>query len=136
MNQFLPVMAALGMTVFNLTCTGVEESESGASESKVTPFTTVFRVDLNRKKWCEGDCKVVFPVQGFDEETVDLKREKTGDVNTPGSSYDRLSFTRGGEMLSEFRWSRPDLIHINFYRRAAQCTEVPFMVGPGIENPF
>ncbi len=43
-------------TQFNLRCKGMMEvREIGAD--KVEPYEKVFRIDLTRQKWCEGECE-------------------------------------------------------------------------------
>jgi hypothetical protein len=121
----------MAAATFNLNCTGLIESQTVESGKKVEPFSTIFRIDLVSKKWCEGACTSANDIDHFDDVGITLKSTSTGS-GLP-HSYTRMSYVRGGPAghYSEYRTSFPDRQHAYFYRREAQRTEGPFS---GIRN--
>lgn len=51
------MLPALAMAAaFNMLCSGTETFSIGPSER---PYETVYRIDLEHGRWCEGDCESV-----------------------------------------------------------------------------
>jgi hypothetical protein len=128
----IALYAAVAAAAFNLSCTGLLETESVEKGKKVEPFSTTFRIDLASKKWCEGACTLTFDVVRFDDVSVTLKLDSTG-PELP-HSYNRMSYIRGTPTghYSEYRMSFPDREHVYFFQREARCTEGPF---DGFDKP-
>jgi hypothetical protein len=47
---------ALAAAAFNLICTGTQTTDSIIGHD-TKPYETTYRVNLDVKKWCEGQCK-------------------------------------------------------------------------------
>jgi len=120
------IYTAVAAMTFNLSCTGLIESDSVEKGKRVEPFSTTFRIDLTSKKWCEGSCASTHDIAHFDDVSITLQADSTG----PGlpHNYSRMSYIRGtpSGLYSEYRTSFPDREHAYFFRREAQCTEGMF----------
>jgi hypothetical protein len=51
------LVAATTAGAFNLTCTGTLKVDSAGAETISTPYTYVYRIDLDHEKWCDGECR-------------------------------------------------------------------------------
>jgi hypothetical protein len=122
----IAVYAAMAAATFNLSCTGLIESESVENGKKVEPFSTIFRIDLASKRWCERECTSTHSIARFDDVSITLQLDNSG-AALP-HTYNRLSYIRGTPTghYSEFRTSFPDGKHAYFFTREARCTEGQF----------
>ena len=89
MGKTLIFAAAASALAFNLVCTGTLSSTSThGTESEF--YSSVYRIDLDAKKWCEGECSIqhdfaaISPVEltleaaGQREELSNVIDRKTG----------------------------------------------------------
>ena len=94
---------------FNLVCTGTQAtSQALAPPTSSLPFSVVYRVDLERGRWCSGDCSSTNPFYSvtvgeivFRSQTEETVRYVTK-VNRESGAYtdallvgDRLMITTG-----------------------------------------
>lgn len=74
----LAALAASASATFNLVCEGTMTSRIGGKvESK--PFKSTYRFDLQRGRWCIGDCKSTKPVHAETDDEIILQQWKDGD---------------------------------------------------------
>lgn len=90
MTPLLALTAAV--SAFNLTCTGTMHSFSRATGSVSKPYTAIYRIDLTRKIWCEGDCKGTAPIARVLPTSLFLRDEdgnSASDTQTDADWIDR-----------------------------------------------
>jgi hypothetical protein len=87
--SLLSCTAEAQTAAFDLTCTGsLRTLVPALVKDETKPYTTVYRIDLDAKKWCEADCHAQ---SDFVEVTpVDLVLEKRT-VDTPREHEDTLN---------------------------------------------
>lgn len=71
-------IAIAAAAAFNLVCAGHQEAR-GVMFSEDKDYSTVFRVDLDQGKWCEGDCKRVNDIVRVEPSTIVLRDISKGD---------------------------------------------------------
>jgi hypothetical protein len=74
-------LAAAGATTFTLNCNvrTVAEDMTAAKRLSVPadPKTIVYRVDLDRLRWCNGDCKFTQPIVNVTAEEIRLQQDES-----------------------------------------------------------
>jgi hypothetical protein len=78
--SFLAFAAVAGST-FNLICSGTITENSMFVTDKVEPYSVTYRVDLDTKQWCDGECKALHPIH--EVQPAFLILEAPRDVDTP-----------------------------------------------------
>lgn len=125
--------SAAAAATFNLICSGTLTTESFYSkESK--PYRYEYRIDLEQKKWCSEDCKVIREIA--DVQPTRLVLEPPQDVNTVtekkfSSGYIDRETGRHSVFASSGR--RADIIMLNW---EGQCEKAPFTGFPAFETKF
>jgi hypothetical protein len=117
-------MIALALHVaaaFNLVCTGTSgggDTTGAFLWAPRVPFTTVFRIDLERGRWCAGDCATTRRLAGVSETviTLDSLRDRTSNEQHFLSTLNR----ENGRYFSSFRSGR------SLFVQNAQCEVAPF----------
>jgi hypothetical protein len=64
---------------FNLVCSGTLSTDSFYKKD-TEPFTLTLRVDLDRKKYCENECRALLDIQEVQPTSIKLKSEN---IDTP-----------------------------------------------------
>lgn len=72
-----PILAAAA--AFNLVCSGTF-SHQGYQNQGSEPYNRTLRVDLDRKKYCEAECKALFDIASVQPTQITLKKEQ---IDTP-----------------------------------------------------
>lgn len=123
-----PVGAQPKGTAFNLECEGTRTTKAALSE-EAEHYTTVYRIDLAQKKWCEGDCKGLAEIYSVQPTFLTLE-VSTGGAITSYTRIDRetgaheagLSIGRGGNtVMSSWR---------------GECRKADFGGFPSFETKF
>ena len=106
-------LALQAAAAFNLVCTGtlVDTDHPG----KVR-WTSVYRIDLNRGRWCSAECRLSFPIVESTPEMITLSR-----INGPNMTGLAVIYRESG-MLWDRMTGESDL---NWEVRA-QCEHAPF----------
>lgn len=116
-----PILAAAALG-FNLVCsgtqwTGVEADRVISSKEKGEAFTDIYRVDLERGRWCFGQCTTSQPITKITDNELTLAQEGSG---PPVSGATMISVNRETGYLVH-------LVFIGGYRfkRNAVCERAP-----------
>lgn len=94
----MTAVAALALaSAFNLVCSGTATTISGKGKSPQSlPFEEVYRVDLERMRWCKGACAQTLPLFKVTNERITFSL-----VDTPaGDSLDTSVNRESGQFLS------------------------------------
>ena len=81
MGAMMGVTSLAAVAAFNLVCTGMLSTESLPLGKQSRPYTVVYRVDLDAKKWCDGECKGTHPI--YEVQPGFLKLEEPQNVDGP-----------------------------------------------------
>ena len=125
-----PAIAA----TFNLVCSGTITTDSFYARGQKEPYSYTYRIDLDKRKWCEGQCGVIRDIH--DVQPVRIELEPPEDTNTPtkkrffSSTINRttgvhstlLTSGRGTDMLI-MKWE-------------GSCSKQPFTGFPTFETKF
>lgn len=114
-------MSAVAIAVaaaFNLLCTGDErtaEFQNGSIVTKSrTKYTSAYRIDLDKRRWCAGDCTQTAAIIEISDSSISL-------VNTKEPFETLLNLNREtGEMIYRLRIG--DVVTL----RMGQCERAPF----------
>lgn len=127
-------LAAAAAATFNLVCTGTIESESFYGGKKTEPYSYTYRLNLDSKKWCEQDCKVLHHIADVQPGVLVLSPRKDIDTAT------RKEFTSGeinretGRQTILATSGRRDGILIMKWE--GQCEKAPFSGFPTLSTKF
>ena len=82
--------SALAANQYDLTCKGTEQKETG---KPATPWAETFRIDLDAKRWCRGDCRTAARIDAVtpDEIVISNSRATSGGPNGTALSFSRTS---------------------------------------------
>jgi hypothetical protein len=118
-------MIALALQVtaaFNLVCTGTSHFHDLTSANWLSSpgqqFTTVIRVDLERRRWCAGACPTTHRLENVTDTTITLQyvRDPTADAPFIVSSLNRET----GRYFHSMRLGK------TWALRNARCEVAPF----------
>jgi len=107
---------------FNLVCTGTYRASEEGSAAALTrpgePFTTIFRIDLNRGRWCAGDCAMTYRLADVTDTMITLQAERDATASVPLilSTLNRET----GQYFSTLHMGKTLAL------RNAQCAVAPF----------
>ena len=78
--------SALAANQYDLTCKGTEQKETG---KPATPWAETFRIDLDAKRWCRGDCRTAARIDAVtpDEIVISNSRATSGGPNGTALSF-------------------------------------------------
>jgi hypothetical protein len=112
---------------FDLVCTGTPQADGALVWEGVD---LKLRIDLDARKWCEGDCKVINDVADVQPAVLWLEKESTIE-EARGLVHFRIVDRETGE-YTRVRESR------EFARIAqkASCNRAPFSGFPKLESKF
>jgi hypothetical protein len=128
------IAVAAAMTM-NLLCAGTLDSESIAGSTS-KPFNTTFRIDLDKKIYCDDECKATHPLADvlpttivFDKKDVDGLTER---------SMTSLSVNREtGEYTGLYTYSDPrNRASVLIMKWKGQCTKQDFTGFPTFTTKF
>ena len=76
-------LALMGMAAFNLICSGSNLTgtwqETGFKDKVERPFTTVYRVDLAKKRWCSDKCLTTAPLNALSSAAITFRSDSIDD---------------------------------------------------------
>jgi hypothetical protein len=88
--------SAVAANQYDLTCKGTEQKETG---KPATPWAETFRIDLDAKRWCRGDCRAAARIDSVtaDEIVITSSRATSG-----GPTGTALAFSRTTGEVREY----------------------------------
>lgn len=127
--------AAENTSQFDLVCSGMSSTKS-LFENSSKPYSDIYRIDLQRKIWCDGECKATRDISDILPTELTLQ---SANVDTPSerstliNSVDRQT---GAHKITS-TYSKPgDRRTIIIMDWAGQCEKRPFSGFPKFETKF
>lgn len=74
------LQATAAAMAFNLVCSGDLTSEDYFSGRQVEPYSYTYRIDLERGKWCENECRALFDLASVQPTQLTLQDRN---IDTP-----------------------------------------------------
>ncbi|MFZ5748231.1 MAG: hypothetical protein ACOY45_11335 [Pseudomonadota bacterium] len=131
----LCISAADASEPFNLVCTGTLSSRSMDGETK-KPYRSVYRIDLDRGKWCDGDCEALHDIASVQPTQIALQ-DKRVDTPSERSMMANLIDRRTGEHTVTATSATPGLRgSVLIMQWHGQCERAPFTGFPSFETKF
>lgn len=72
---------AVASVAFNLICSGTLSTTTALGSEK-EPYTSTFRLDLDSRRWCEGDCRFVKELSGLSDTLITLEAKNADTPRT------------------------------------------------------
>lgn len=124
----------LAATAFNLVCTGTAD-EIWVGGSTKEPYAETFRIDLDTKMWCSGDCRSPKPIKAVEPTRIVLQDEK---IDTP-RQFSKVSEEFNRE-LGIYIYNRETGISLTpssrLSARSGRCEKREFTGFPKFETQF
>lgn len=121
------ILCAAGPTLatnqYDLTCKGTEQKETG---KPATPWVETFRMDLDAKRWCRGDCRTAARIDSITADEILITNSR---ATSDGPGGTAVSFSRTTGDVREYMnagWSGS-----SFDIATGKCTRVRFSGLPG-----
>jgi hypothetical protein len=127
--------ASAQATQFNLRCKGtMEVREIGAD--KIEPYEKVFRIDLARKKWCEGACEEATSIASVQETQIVLTDYKTESRSMDSYVSERIDRKTGEHDagLGVRSYGRSAFVSSKSWK--GTCEREPFTGFPAVKTKF
>ena len=131
----LLMLAAAVAQAFNLSCTGTQTSDSAYAGHKVEAYTSIYRINLTSKKWCEEDCKFLRDFAGIDQTRLTLT-DKPNTVSSIGSDSFLNYIDRETGENHIFYTARIRAIGPESSEWKGQCVKQPFTGFPTFNTKF
>lgn len=119
---------------FNLVCSGTITTDSMFDHGKKEPYTYTYRIDLDKKKYCEADCGAIKDIYEVQPASIKLEAPKNVDTIDEKSFEDGFIDRQTGhqQLLAESGREASILI----MKWDGQCEKQPFTGFPKIETKF
>lgn len=119
-------------TAFNLSCTGEYKRTDVLGAQPPKEFSHNLRIDLDAKKWCEGECKRQWDIKAV-EPTIITFEDKTEETSA-GVSTTKWTINRETANYSYVYTSRDRLMVTVI--KSGKCEKSDFTGFPTIETKF
>jgi hypothetical protein len=120
---------------FNLTCSGTMTTVT-IDGKRAEPYNSTYRLDLDRGKWCEGECKALFEIESVQPTQLTLLSKEVdtpSERSTTSNFIDRETGAHHALATSANPRDRRSTITIAW---SGQCTKAPFGGFPAFETAF
>jgi len=117
--------SALAANQYDLTCKGTEQKETG---KPAVPWTETFRMDLDAKRWCRGDCRIAARIDSITADEILIADSRATSGGPTGTA---VSFSRTTGDVREYMdagWSGS-----SFDIAKGKCTRGLFSGLPGVK---
>lgn len=119
---------------FNLICAGTLTTETFHGGRQSEPYRYEYRIDLDRRKWCDGDCRTLHDIAEVqptalvlepprDIDTLARREFYMGSINRETGRHSVLSTSGRRERILIMRWE-------------GQCERAPFSGFPDFPTRF
>src|SRR3546814_10477028 len=98
----VPAAAAAPAAQFDLKCSGTTTTTTIAGK-ETKPYSTAYRIDLAKKKWCEGECKALHDIYSVQPAEITLRYKNTDTFSERALTSDRIDRERSEEHTSELQ---------------------------------
>lgn len=132
--SFYFLAAAAASAAFNLVCTGTITTDSLSKRGATEPYKYTYRIDLDKKKFCEESCvaiRDIYEVQpGFLKLSAPENVDTIDEKRFSDSTIDRQSGHQSTLMSSGRR------ANILIMKWDGECEKIPFTGFPVIKGKF
>ena len=90
------VVSAQAANQYDLKCKGTEQKQTG---KPATPWAETFRVDLDAKRWCRGDCKAAAAIDSITADNIVITDSRAASGGPNGTE---LTFSRTTGEVREY----------------------------------
>ena len=82
--------SAMAANQYDLVCKGTEQKQTG---KPATPWTETFRIDLDAKRWCRGDCRTAARIDSItaDDIVITDSRATVGGPSGMAATFSRTT---------------------------------------------
>lgn len=115
--------SAFAATQYDLNCKGTEQKQTG---KPATPWAETFRIDLDAKRWCRGDCRTAARIDSVTADDIVITNSR---ATSGGPNGTALAFSRTTGEVREYMdsgWSGS-----SFDIAKGKCTRDLFSGMPG-----
>lgn len=131
----MPLAAAEPSTQFNLKCEGTLKTSS-AFEQRTLPYTTVYRIDLTKLKWCEDDCRALFDIDSVHPTQITLKHKEVDTFSEKSWSANTIDRQTGEHSITISKTNPRDRADGLLLTWDGHCEREPFSGFPTFETKF
>lgn len=124
--------AATVASTFNLVCTG-EVQSFGGGEPRAEPFETVYRIDLERGVWCQGECSEQKPLAKVTGTTITFEDDLTEGVTSRTERTSMVSRETGEYIAQTIMLMGSGKLSLYY---SGKCETAPFTGFPEFETRF
>lgn len=90
------VAPAYAANQYDLHCKGTEQKETG---KPAVAWVETFRIDLDAKRWCRGDCRTAARIDAVTADDIAISNSR---ANSGGANGTALSFSRTTGEVREY----------------------------------
>ena len=115
--------SAFAANQYDLNCKGTEQKQTG---KPATPWVETFRIDLDAKRWCRGDCRTAARIDSVTADDIVITNSR---ATSGGPNGTALAFSRTTGEVREYMdsgWSGS-----SFDIAKGKCTRDLFSGMPG-----
>src|SRR3546814_6025392 len=95
----VPAAAAAPAAQFDLKCSGTTTTTTIAGK-ETKPYSTAYRIDLAKKKWCEGECKALHDIYSVQPAEITLRYKNTDTFSERALTSDRIDRETGAHKVT------------------------------------
>ena len=120
---------------FNLTCTGTMESKTIFGE-ETEPYSYTYRMDLDAQKWCDGECKALFPIHAIHPTEIELQYDKSSSPSEEKLTANSIDRETGRQSILATSKNPRDPRSILIIKWEGMCEKSDFTGFPKFETKF
>ncbi|WP_158013904.1 hypothetical protein [Sphingomonas sanxanigenens] len=120
------------MMTFNLVCTGTVTTTS-YNDRKSAPYNYVYRIDLSKSRWCDGECKSINEVASVQPASITLKDKKEDGPFSKSSTRNVINRETGEHSILHVRRLSATPFSMEWQ---GTCTPSPFTGFPDFKTKF
>lgn len=83
-------LALVALASFNLVCSGTHTTGTlglSLSDQHQEQFRVIFRVDLDRQRWCSGDCETTAPLASVTDTRITFRYDDAREIRSDSITY-------------------------------------------------
>lgn len=130
------ITAIAAAAAFNLVCSGTLTSSSFVGGEKSEPFTYIYRLDIDRKIYCDGDCKATRPIEAIQPTQIMLSSSNVDTPSERATSFTMIDRETGAFQSSSTSSQRGDRRTILVMKWTGQCEKAAFTGFPKFDTKF
>ena len=120
---------------FNLVCSGTLESKSVYSETSA-PYSYTYRIDLDKKVYCDGECKATHAIAEIQPTQIILSQTKVDSPSETSWSVNRVDRETGIHKVVASHKNPRNRVDMSIMTWNGTCEKQPFSGFPTFETKF